>query len=506
MVNLPGTHSAFSEIFANLEEAIVSGHHQKCRELLNSMSPKTLPREWAVQFAALANRIHYSLYALKALHRFINPVKPNAPKASDQEKTTYAYALCILGATDEALEIFDSINRAALPEASFLKAITYFRKWNYSQSIPLLKEFLRAPSVEIYRRHVGEVNLIAALVATDQWDQALVHLDKIQLSCEKEKYNLLLGNCLELRAQVYFFKKQYDTALTCLEQARVLLSQQQGLYLLFVEKWTLICHLFKNPNSENLAKLQNLSHKAQELEDFETVRECELFEAIATDNAELLKKVIMGTPSENYRQRARQLFGKSIKPVGQYEWDLNLRHKGTPRVFNPYEKQQGRSALYEKPNLLLLFEALTVDFYKPRNLGALFKSVYPNEKFNPFTSPARVMQLLKRLDKWLQTNHVPIRVYFKKSQFKLTASEPIQIIIQRGKKLSATDGRWIEIRNIFEGRTFSTAKISETIGISKTSTQRLIKQALAEGRIQPIGRGPGTSYKFKSRKKSKLAA
>lgn len=484
----------------------MSGHHQDCRIIFDSINPKTLPREWAHQFAALANRVHYSLYALKALHRFINPEKPNIAEASDQEKMIYAYALCILGAVDEALEISNSIDRVQLPEASFLKALTYFRKWNYSQSIPLLKDFLAADGVEPYRRHVGEVNLVAAFVATEQWDQALTQIEKIQASCEKNNYNLLLGNCLELKAQVLFFQKKYDQALSCLSQAKSLLEKQQGLYLLFVEKWTLLCQLFKSPTLAHLERLQNLSQKAAQLEDFETVRECELFEAVAMQNEELLKKVIMGTPSEYYRQRARTLFGKTLKPVGQFHWDLNLRLPGKAFIFDPYEKLNGQSALYEKPHLLAVFEALTVDFYKPCNLGALFKAVYPKEKFNPYTSPARVMQLLKRLDKWLVAHHVPIRVFFKKSQFRLTASKPVKIVIQRGKKISSTDIRWSEIKNIFEGRTFSTAKISEATGISKTSTQRLIKQALSEGRIEPIGRGAGTSYKFKSRKKGKLAA
>jgi len=537
-----GTQSFWSKTFADLEASIVSGQHQQGRAILDSVSPKTLPRQWAYRYADLANRIHHSIYALKALHRFIAPENPHEPAATDQEKMIYGYALCILGATEEALSILNSIPSGSLPEATFLKAITNFRLWNYSQSIPLLKEYLSTPGLETYRCLVGEVNLVAAFVATEQWDQALAWLEKIQTSCQGGKYSLLLGNSFELKAQVLFFQQKYDEALAALDQARELLKDQQGLYLLFVEKWTLVCHLFQKSSPENLAALGALRSKASGLEDFETVRECELFEAIATQNEQLLRKVIMGTPSEHYRQRARQLFGKALRPLGQFEWKLNqppsektvrnpkenyvgtsgknqvgkpvqnpganpvAKITGKPVIFDPYEKQNSQAALYEQPHLLALFEALTIDFYKPNHLGALFKAVYPTEKFNPYTSPARVMQLLKRLDRWLQSNQVPVRVEFKKSQFSLTATAPVYVIVQRGKKMSSFEGRWSEIKNSFDGRTFTSAKISEVVGISKTSAQRLIKQALQDGRVQTVGRGRGAAYQFATRKKSKQAA
>lgn len=492
--------------YSEIEAAVVSGRHQECRELFDSLNPKTIPREWASRYAELANRVHHSLYALKALHRFVMKDNQLDASASDREKMIYAYALCLLGATDEALALLDRVDSAKEPESFFLKSLTLFRQWKYSQSIPLLKAFMEASGVANYRRLVGEVNLVAALISASEWTQALEHIDDIQSVCKKESYSLLLGNSFELKAQIYFFQKKYDESLICLRSAGELLKGQQGLYLLFVEKWTLLCRLFMNPSDENIEKLRALRMKASQLNDFETVRECELFEAVAMKNEDLLRKVIMGTPSEAYRQRARQLFGKSLKPLGQFVWDLNLRSSKMPVVFDPYQKRNCQTALYEKPHLLALFEALSVDFYRPCHLGALFRRVYPTEKFNPYSSPARVMRLLKRLDEWFEENQVPIRIDFKKSEFSLKASASVQVMLQRGQKLSAHEGRWSQIRKAFEGRTFTTSKISQAIGISQTSAQRLIRQALQEGRIRPIGQGRGAAYQFLPRNKSRQAA
>lgn len=497
---------AWSTSFNALERAVTSGQHLEGRKILDELSPKSIPREWAHRYAQLANRIHHSIFALKSLHRFISPEGPMEKPASDDEKMIYAYALCNLGATDEALEILNSVDAAQKPDAYFLKSLTLFRDWNFSQSIPLLKKLLVASEVSPYRKLVGEVNLVAALIGTGDWNQARERLRSIQETCRKDDHTLLLGNSYELEAQALFFLGNYDEALRCLHQAHELLKDQKGLYLLFVEKWTAICHAFKDGSLARIQAVRDVKFRALALEDPETVRECELFEAVLTQNEDLLRKVIMGTPSEHYRQRARQLFQKAVKPFGHYSWDLSEGAHDASPVFDPYEKQNGRSALFEKPQLLALFLALTRDFYKPVHLGGIFKSVYPLEKFNPYTSPARVLQLLKRLDGWFRQHEIPLRVDFKKSEFSLKATAPLRVLVQRGKRMSATEGRWSEIKALFEGRTFTTSKISETTGISKASAQRLVKEAIAEGKVQCIGRGRNVRYKFQSKNKGSVAA
>lgn len=498
----------YSENYQAIEASIVAGQHEKGLQLLKLIQPKTLPFAWSTKFAELANRFHQPLFALKALHRFINPEKPFHQKAADKQKMIYGYSLCLLGATGEALDLLNSVQSVVSPEVNFTKALTYFRQWNYVQSIPLLRQYIADPNLDDYRRVIGEVNLAAALIAMSDWDQALPLLHQIQSICRDRNYELLLGNCFELEAQVLFFQKKYDLALERLAIARTLLENQKGLYLLFVDKWIHVCHLFKNPTAENLLNLQQVRSQAVLLEEREIIRECELFEAIAMQNELLLKKVIMGTPSEHYRQRARQLYGRNFNALGQFGWDLNGQagDDSSTIILNPYEKKSDSTALYERPQLLALLEALTLDFYRPCHLGGLFKSIYPDELFNPYTSPARVLRLLKRLDQWFTANKYPLRIDFKKSEFSIQATGAVRVIIHRGQKLSAAGARWTELKSAFKNRTFTTAKVSSVMGLSATSAQRLVKQALAEGKIQAFGHGRSTTYKFSSIKKIKSAA
>lgn len=504
------THLFWTNCFSQIEACVIAGQHLESKKLLDLLQPKKIPREWAFRFAELANRIHHSIYALKALHRFIAPENTLALSATAQEKMIYAYALSNLGATKEAITLLDSLNAVVLPEVYFLKALCNFREWNYAESIPLLKSYVQAEAVTAYRRIVGEVNLAAALIATSEFDAAIERLNAIQTLCEQNNYVLLLGNTLELKAQAFFFKHEYDEALVCLSGAAAALQGQQGLYSLFVEKWTTLCLLFKNPSAENQFRLRQLRAQAIELSHPETLRECDLFEAVTNRDEALVKKVLFGTPSDHYRLRARTLFGKQLAVRGKFNWSLpktytSASNKSQVFMFDPNLTYEGE-ALYEKPQLLGLFEALTFDFYKPLHLGGLFKCIYPTEQFNPFSSPARVMKLLKRLDGWFEARSIPLRVDFKKSEFSLKAVADVQIVVDRTKKDTFLEGPWFGIRRAFQGRTFTTAKVSEVTGLSLASAQRLVREAVDHGHVISVGKGRNTCYRFYSGKRVRTSA
>ncbi len=497
-----------AEDFAQLEALVVSGRHEECRRRLDRVPPRSIQREWAAKYAQLAMRTHRSLFALKALHRFIHPGNPFEASATDSEKSTYASALLHLGAAHEALELLDSVNTERTPEALLQTAFAHFALWDYKAAIPILERFIAHPGPAPYRKLVGKVNLIAAHAYCRDWGKALPLLREAKSLCKSEGYGLLLGNCHELEAQALFFTGRYDEALAELGESRERLREQNGIYALFAEKWALFCECFRSNSPESLARLRAFREKAREHSHWETIRECDLFEATLAGDGEIFRKVIFGTPSENYRQRARLVFGKVTRSSGRYRWRLGPPTDGadTP-VFDPYEPQgPARTALHDRPHLFAAFEELTADFYKPAHLTALFRGVYPAEKFNPYTSPARVLRLLRRLNGWFEEAGLPLRVDLHKSEFSLAAEQPIDILLLRGKKRTAADGKFAELKNAFPGKSFSSAKVSGAMGISMASARRLIKTALSEGKVTAVGRGRGTSYRLASRRKRETAA
>lgn len=491
---------------AELESLVVAGEHDACRNQLDSFLPIHISRELAPKLAELATRVHHSIFAMKVLYQYIFPEFPSSLPATAHEKSVYANALLNLGAASEAIELLETVDSVAVPEVLIQKSLAHFKDWNYSKSIPLLETFTTAPNVLPYRKVVGQVNLSAAYICLSRWSEATEVLHAVEKQCVASGYHLLLGNCYELQAQVQFFQKNYDAAISFLEKSIELLKNQKGLYLIFVEKWMTICRCFQSPTPENMQRLHEVRGKANLEYRWETVRECDLFESILNQDQALIHKVMMGTPSESYRERARKLFGKTPRRNGPYLFLIaGTDTPANPRVFNPYQAGPKGERLSEKAYLLALFGALTLDFYKPSYLGSLFKVLYPDEKFNPETSPARVLQLLKRLDLWFQQYDWPLYVHFKKSEFSIKSRESIAITVQRGKEITDFEIKQTEVKKAFAGRTFTAHQLSAALGLSKTTTNQTIKRLLAEGSLISGGKGRGIFYQFTTRKAAKLA-
>lgn len=500
----------WTTLLDQLEKQVVEGQHLAVKRAFHALQLSHIPDDLKGAFAELAWRSSEHIVSLKILSKTIFPENEFASGPTDREKLIYATALGNLGAVNEALQLFDTIEAQAEPEVWLRKSLVHFRVWNYPPTIAFLKKFLAQENLADYRRLIGQVNLAAALVVDGQFTKAEDLLADIQSQCEKNQYLLLLGNSYELRAQIQFFQKDYEKALSLLEKATELLKNQGGEFLLFTEKWQVFCHAFKTNNEVSLQLLRDFRLKASEQSQWETVRECDLFESLLTNNDDLARKVILGTPFEYYRQRARRVLGKNILPQGGFHWFLES-HAGPNQdafLFNPYEVQNDAEALHTKPQLLALFEALTMDFYKTSHIGLLFQRIYKDEKFNPFTSPKRILKLIKRLDQWFEEHQVPLRIQMKKSEFALKAREGhrIQVFVQRGKTLSKQEGNVTHLREIFKDRSFSSQNVADKLQISKASAQNLLQQALTDGMIIKRGSGRGTTYALAPRNRKKMAA
>lgn len=497
------------KFLSEIESQVIQGHHQDVKIALQKLNLKQIPRAFAAPIGEVAWRISEPLITLKILNRFVFPENSFELKPSDKEKFVYATALANLGAVDEAIDLFNSINDQSEPEVNLRKSMAYFRVWNYPAAIPLLKNFLQQQNVSPYRKLIGKVNLAAALVVDSKFPHAQSLLREIQAECTDGNYLLLLGNCYELQAQCYFLLKDFDLSLAHVEKSIELLKNQGGEFALFAEKWKVICEAFKNNDSQSLQNLKTFNQKAILHGQWETARECDLFEAVLTQTEELARKVIMGTPFEYYRQRARGFFLKNIVPQGHFDLILGSVNSKKPSfVFNPYEIQNGIEGLHSKPQLLSFFEALTMDFYKPNHIGLLFQRIYKNEKFNPFTSPKRVLSLIKRLNDWFIDNKVPLRVRMKKSEFALITdgSVSVRVSIHRAKNLSKNEGQLTTLKLHFKDRTFSTQNVASKLEISKSSAQTLIFQAIEQGHVSKKGTGRATTYTLISRNRKKSAA
>ncbi len=507
---MKATANQWALLLDQLEKQVVGGQHLEVKEALQELSLTHIPDDLKGAFAELAWRSSEHLTSLKILSKTVFPENELASQPTDREKFIYATALGNLGAAEEAIQMFDTIDADAEPEVWLRKSLAHFRVWNYPPTITFLKKFIAQKSLPDYRRLIGQVNLAAALIVDGQYAEAEDLLVDIQSQCEKNQYLLLLGNSYELRAQIYFFQKDYPKSLSHLAKSAELLKNQGGEFLLYCEKWKVLCEAFQNKSDHTIQAIHKLRQKAFEQSHWETIRDCDLFESILTDNEELARKVILGTPFEYYRQRARRHLGKNILPRGHFHWLLESNPQPDQEIFhfNPYQVQNKTEALHSKPQLLALFEALTMDFYKPNHIGLLFQRIYKDEKFNAFTSPNRILGLIRRLDQWFEEQKVPLRVRMKKSEFILQALEghKVQILVQRGKTLSKKEGDLTKLRELFRDRSFTSQHVADQMQISKASAQTLLQQALAVRIVIKHGTGRSTVYSLARRQRKGKAA
>jgi tetratricopeptide (TPR) repeat protein len=498
----------WSEIVSQLETMVIAGQHQKCRDILEHYNPRKIPRNYVLSISQIAWRTNSYLFALKALRHLIYPINPLTTVASPQEKIIYATSLASLGATGEAIQILSKVVESnSEPSALFHLASTHMFNWNYQAAIPYLKKYILEEKTTPYQRLVGKINWAAALIHLEDWVDARKILDEVQAACEVETYGLLLGNCWELRAQIEIFQQNYSVALDHLQKSLSYLKNQSGNYLLYAEKWIAICNCLNasNENSKNdsIANLDQIRKKAVNAKHWNTLRECDLFEALVLKDEYLFRKVLIGTPSEMYRKRVRKIFKSNAISIGHYSLYIRTAYSQVPnsRVeFDPHKE------LFKKPSLYALFEALCQDFYQPQTIGMLFQKVYFKEKFNPFTSPARVLQLLRRLNLWFEKKRVSLAVDFVKSEFQLTSPEGIYILLSRGYKKNATEVQISIIKKEFNGRSFSIQEACQALGVSKATAERILKMAFEIGYVQKERKRVGVAYRFANSKPKRKTA
>lgn len=505
------TAEAWNELWSRWNEAVIQGKHSLVTQEIKELNFKHIPRSMLYRLADVAYRSNDSISALQILHSVIHPENRFQQPATPQEHLIYASALTQLGAVSEALILFDQIDAESLPDVLLRKSFALFKIWDYRASLPLLKAYILRANLTPYQKLIGQVNLAAALIFETDWSNANQLLSEVIQECEKNSYTLLLGNCLELKAQIDLFCGRYHQAVKNLEKAKNYLKDQKGDYLFFVEKWLTICECFIQQSPEALQNLHKLKQKAKSLRQWENMRDCDLFESMLTQNQSLSHKLIIGTPHKIYHQRVRRLFGKNLQPQGDFHLLLGSNpHSEKKEVFDPYGQQQ-IEPLYKKSHLLSLFQALTKDFYKPSHIGLLFERIYPEEKFDPFHSPSRVLQLLRRLNQWFIDNKISLQVVMEKSEFYLDSlsEKTVEVIIRRSQKLSKKNGQILTLKHTLKQRTFTTAVAAKQLDISRVSAQSLINKALSSGVLKKNGVGRSTVYQFitaPSRKISKEAA
>lgn len=477
-------------IVEKIEEFTRLGKLHEAKQCLLELKAKRLERTLRQPLAALARRLNLPTLALIFLRPVVKPSERKKTDATPLEKLEYAVALSEIGAATEAHKFFNQVSSTELPQVLLYQSFAYFQTWDYKESIPLLKKYIQVESLSDYQRSVGLANLVSAVVFEETEDSTALAEKFVEESREKG-YSRNLAYGLQLLAQDAITHKRWDQAEQCLIEADGMITDPKSLDRLFIRKWKAVLTLSKGVVSEGLQILHEVRAAALHLQHWETVRNCDFHEARLTLNKDLLVKNYFGTPYKSLKNRLVKNLGNQTLP-NSYVWYPNEKGTKVWQCFNENDKAGLKSgtATYR------LAKVLSSDFYRPIPIAEVHALVYPQQYFNPLTSPNRVHKLVGRLREQLSKNSVPVEITEKEGAYQVSLPRGNGIAIVSGSASSRSDSQLSKaIEYMLSSESFTRDDLSKYLKVSRSSAHRLIQEAEKQNHIEKVGTTKSAYYR-----------
>lgn len=474
-----------------IEDLIRDGNFVAAEKLLRQIKLKNIPRQDILAYANLANRCGQIKLSVKILTPIILSDKPGAQPPSSEEKAQYASGLRKLGAVSAAQEILRAIDPAQCPKAALELAFCYFNQWKYESAIPLLERYVAGLARESYERSVGLINLLSAYIFERRLGDAAAVIAELQKQIETRP--LLYGGFLELSAQLEIARGEWDTALSLLEHATKLLKNaERSVPRLLIEKWKAVARALKSGGVS--PELQAIKQEALTIRHWETVRDCDFHLASLAGDKTALIQLYFFTPYDGFRKKIVEALGRDVLIPQVWHWG-----KSGGTVLNPLRGSlsDGRAQLPVGQAVHRFLILLCSDLYRPVTLVCAFSKLFPEEYFNPVSSPNRIHQVVRRFRKWVEKNSLPLELQEIDGTYKLILTGAMSVAIPREPlPLDAKELEFIWLRELFNLEQFTAKDVIEATGLSRSSAHRLLQWAVQEKKVQVSGNTKGARYKM----------
>ncbi|HEX4925669.1 MAG TPA: hypothetical protein VFV50_16360 [Bdellovibrionales bacterium] len=464
---------------------IRKGRLGAARQKLRSLDLKKLRRGIFARVANLARRAGLPHISVRLLNPIVRPKRIMIEPAGATEIAEYAAALIDAGAVDEGLQLLRALDSKKDPQILLYQAFGMFTRWDYAGAVPLLKAYINTTS-NTYQALVGKVNLAASLVTLGHASEAKPLLRELLELTKAEGHLRLHGNCLELSAQMHFGRGEFAKAKAFLARASEALDQSGGLDEFFVNKWNTFLEMAERPvEPQDYKSLGSVKAIARRKHHWEGIRDCDFFLAKKLNDRALLTHLFYSTPHEGFKNRVRAVLTNIPQ---EYIWNVKKQLKRPPAYFDLATATDSRSGAQLKPGQLLhrCMTILASDYYQPMRVATLFANLYPNEYYDPETSPFRVHQALERSRKWFLANGIPLAIREHRGFYFLSAdsSYGIRKILANQSPLEI---KLMELLRAVSGTEFTAAEVARLSGKPLRSVQRLIQEGLNSGLLTSHG-------------------
>ena len=480
----------------DLERKIRENNAPKLSTFVENIRPNSIPRQQLARFASLIRRMGGVKYALSLLNPIIrNPV---ARPPVFAELLEYASCLNRLSLTKESIEILQTIEKQRHPEVEFEMAAAYLSVWDCKKAIPHLERFIQFSEISSYRKAVGILNLGVSFLNTNCIKEANCNFEKVYKIAVLEKFELLAGNALELLSEVAIVERNFKKAKMHLEDAHKFLKNAPARYELYAERRYLIIKLLQEKGSEDsLKKFEQVRKNATLLREWNTIREIEIFKAIATNNLSKIISIYYGTDFEQLRERIQYLWGKPIPKLEVYKRKLGLGFVKKDYAFDVSLGRDLKTGAKLKSGQVLhrVLQAVSRDYYFPYSTSKLFSVVFQESKYDPVSSPRQVYGAIKRLNLWFKKHRIPLFVEASKEGYRLRSSSGYYLLQKCSQKMiNKIDEFIISLKEAGVKNGFNLKMVLETLQIPRRTALRLLSEAIKSGHLKREGYTNLTCY------------
>lgn len=482
----------FKETLAFLEKELRAGRLKSVKERLEKLRYKKIPRAHLAQIANISRRVGHHRFALNMLNPVVRPQKPIYPATTNEELIEYSVNLMRIGVINEAYKILDSIKNQSIAEIYFNKALCLFNKWDYENAIPLLHRHLEC-NITPYQRLVTLLNLASAYVIESEFKLAAKILKQIFESANTTEQGLLVGYAHQTFAELAIHQRDIKSARKHLDLAQELLKDAHYRYALYNQQMRVVADLLEDSSSRNARlALKKVKETATTKKVWEVYRDCILYEAVLTQNSNLLYQIYFGTPLPAFRARALRLFNKKIVIPETYIFGSKQRNFDVP---SGVDNVSG-AALKKGQLSHRLLQLLASDFFRPFKTEAIFSHLFPDEYFDLTSSAHKVYDLIGRLRSWFKENKIPLEITNpSRNEFRLLIKENYGIKQTLSHKLAdPTDHFIAKLKSDFAKNWFTCRQVMISTNLSRASAKRYLKKAVDRAALSVSGTGSERKY------------
>jgi hypothetical protein len=483
----------FEDLLKRAEERIVAGQIRQAAEVLDKIKPTSVARNYLCRVAQLLRRVGSYDAALRLLMPIVRPKAKLVNPASNAEKAEYAICLQRFGSLEEARDLLNEIPEDAVPDALLYKAIFHFPNWEYAEAVPHLERLIAITAKGSYLHQVGCLNLSAALVTAEKYQEAESVLSELRQATADAGRLLLFCNALEVSAQAAIFSGRFAMARDFLNSAESVLSGVKTFDRLWLIKWRAILNAIENKEPAFLAPARE---EAKLKQHWETHRELDFISCKIRYDADLARKLYYGSAAPRYRERIARHIEIPSSPHIYVLKDREYRSEAEGAV-HCMKDLTGQLSAGDLPNLVLL--NLLSDAYRGLRSGQIHSRLFPGDFFNPYTSLDRVHQVIKRVRteaeeqiKGLEIEHVD-GVY----SLDLTALKTPIEIPPAFPELSGLNVKLQSLSLSLRSEVFDSKDVQKVFSLSRAAANRLISAWRENEAVKPEGNPRSPSYRIK---------